>query len=105
MVLVRKPWDLDCLSQLGLRNKTPQTGGLEQHTVASPSSGDWDVQIKVLVGFVPSENSLPGLHLSTFLSRPHMAFPQCAHGERERELALVSSSCKNTNPFMETPTS
>ena len=44
--------------------------------------------IKVPKNLVSSESSFPGLQAATFFLCPHMAFPQCAHMEREREQAL-----------------
>lgn len=47
---------------------------LKQDKFISQSSGEWKSKIKVLVDLVPSETSFLGLHMATFLLRPHMSF-------------------------------
>lgn len=49
-----------CLSS-GCLNRTPQTGGLQQQTFISDSSGGWEFKVKVLVVLILGEDSLPDL--------------------------------------------
>lgn len=50
------------------------------------SSGGWNPEIRVPAWLGCGEGSLPGLQTATLLY-PHMAFPRCVHGVRERSLS------------------
>lgn len=55
-------------------------------------------KIKVWQGSLSGESAFPGLQITALLLYSHMAFPQCVHVEREREISEVSSSSyKATN--------
>ena len=66
-----------CVSLPGWQNKILQTGGLNNRSLFSHSSGSWKSEMRVLSELVSDETSFPGLQTVAFFRCPHLASCLC----------------------------
>ena len=88
---------------LGQTNATYQKvtlGDLNNRKVFSHSSGDWELNIKMLEGLVSPDSSLFGLQMAIFLLCPHMVFPPCMQASGVCLCIQISSSYKDQSDWI-----
>lgn len=77
---------------------------MDYRTEFFPSVGVLEAQPRS-AGRLGSKREFSSWILAAFSLCPHMAFLQCVHIKKERQISLSSSSYKATNPNMQSPPS